>query len=154
MHTVYTFCMIGKIQYHCKAKVNWGPQNGWIKLLGESNQMQMKSLEWRHNGRDSVSNHQPHDCSLNRLFRRRSKKPSKLRVTGLCAGNSPGTGEFPAQRASNAENVSIWWRHHVARRMQYSQFQMSDLFPYNARRISVTYTKHNYLYVLIITVNA
>ena len=29
----------------------------------------------------------------------------------LCAGNSPVTGEFPAQRASNAENVSIWWRH-------------------------------------------
>ena len=28
-------------------------------------------------------------------------------------GNSPGTGEFPAQMASNAENVSIWWRHHV-----------------------------------------
>ena len=27
-------------------------------------------------------------------------------------GNSPGTGEFPAQMASNAENVSIWWRHH------------------------------------------
>ena len=38
---------------------------------------------------------------------------SKLRVTGLCVGNSPGTGEFPAQMASNAENVSIWWRHHV-----------------------------------------
>ena len=37
---------------------------------------------------------------------------SKLRVTGLCVGNSPGTGEFPAQMASNAENVSIWWRHH------------------------------------------
>ena len=36
----------------------------------------------------------------------------KLRVTGLCAGNLPGTGEFPAQMASNAENVSIWWRHH------------------------------------------
>ena len=34
-------------------------------------------------------------------------------VTGLCAGNSPVTGEFPAQRASNAENVSIWWRHYV-----------------------------------------
>ena len=31
----------------------------------------------------------------------------------FCAGNSPGTGEFPAQMASNAENVSIWWRHHV-----------------------------------------
>ena len=36
-----------------------------------------------------------------------SKKTSKLRVTGLCAGNSPVTGEFPAQKASNAENVSI-----------------------------------------------
>ena len=70
------------------------------------------TLRWRHNGRDSVSNHQPHDCLLNRLFRRRSKKTSKLRVTGLCAGNSPGTGEFPAQMVSNAENVSIWWRHH------------------------------------------
>ena len=45
--------------------------------------------------------------------RRRSNKTSKLRVTGLCVGNSPLTGEFPAQRATNAENVSIWWRHHV-----------------------------------------
>ena len=47
-----------------------------------------------------------------RLFNRRSKKTSKLRVTGLCAWNSPGTGEFPAQMTSNAESVSIWWRHH------------------------------------------
>ena len=45
--------------------------------------------------------------------RRRSKKTSKLRVTGVCEGNSPVTGEFPAQRASNPENVSIWWLHHV-----------------------------------------
>ena len=41
------------------------------------------------------------------------RKHKKLRVTGLCVGNSPGTGEFPAQMASNAENASIWWRHHV-----------------------------------------
>ena len=33
------------------------------------------------------------------------KKTPKLRVTGLCAGNSPVTDEFPAQMASNAENV-------------------------------------------------
>ena len=70
------------------------------------------ALHWRHNDHDGVSNHQPHGCLLNRLFRRRSKKTSKLRVTGLCVGNSPVTGEFPAQRASYAENVSIWWRHH------------------------------------------
>ena len=43
---------------------------------------------------------------------RRSKKTAKLRVTGFCAGNSPVTGEFPAQRDSDAENVSIWWRHY------------------------------------------
>ena len=69
------------------------------------------SLRWRHNEGDGVSNHQPHDCLLKRFFRRRSKKTSKLRVTGLCAWNSPVTGEFPSQRTSNAENVSICWRH-------------------------------------------
>ena len=69
------------------------------------------SLQWRHNGRDSVSNHQPHGCLLSRLFRRRSKNISKILVTGLC-GKLPVTGEFPAQMASNAENFSIWWRHH------------------------------------------
>ena len=71
-----------------------------------------EGLRWRHNDHAGVSNHQPHGCLLNRLFRRKSKKTSKLRVTGLCAGNSPGTGEFPAQMASYTENVSIWWRHH------------------------------------------
>ena len=45
-------------------------------------------------------------------FRRRSKKTPKLRVTGPCAGTSPVTGEFLTQKANNAENVSIWWRHH------------------------------------------
>ena len=74
------------------------------------------TLQWRHNEHDGVSNHQPHDCWLNRLVRRRSKKTSKLRVTGLCEGNSPVTREFPTQRASNAGNVSIWWRHHVEKR--------------------------------------
>ena len=41
-------------------------------------------------------------------------KKSKIRVTGLCVGNSPVTGEFPAQKAGNAENVSIWWHHYRA----------------------------------------
>ena len=71
------------------------------------------SLLWRYNDRDGVTNHQTDDCLLNRLFRRRSKTPSKLRVTDLCLGNSPVTGDFPAQRASKAENYSIWWHHHV-----------------------------------------
>ena len=69
------------------------------------------SLQWRHDVHNSVSNHQPRHCLLNCSVSRRSKKISKLQATGLCAGNSPLTGEFPAQRASNAEKVSIWWRH-------------------------------------------
>ena len=56
---------------------------------------QHQALHWRHNDHDSVSNHQPHGCLLNRLFRRRSKKTSKLRVTGLCVGNSPGPVNSP-----------------------------------------------------------
>ena len=72
------------------------------------------ALQLRHNGDDGVPNHQPHDCLL-RLFGCRSKKTSKLRVTGLCERNSPAIGEFPEQRACNAENVSIWWRHHGIR---------------------------------------
>ena len=70
------------------------------------------TLHWRHNERDGISNHQPRDCLLNHLFRGRPQKVSKLHVTGLCNVNSLVTAEFPIQRASYAENVSIWWRHH------------------------------------------
>ena len=72
----------------------------------------LPALHWRHNDHDGVSNHQPHGCLLNCLFRRRPKKTSNSASLALC-GEFTGTGEFPAQRASDAENVSIWWRHHV-----------------------------------------
>ena len=71
--------------------------NTWIPL------QRVSTLQWCHNGL----------YGINRLFGRRSKKTSKLRVTGLCAGNSPGIGEIPAQMASNTENFCIWWRHRV-----------------------------------------
>ena len=62
------------------------------------------TLQWRVNEHDGVSNHRHLDDGLlHRLFRCRSKKTCKLRVTGFCEGNSSMTGEFPAQRASNAE---------------------------------------------------
>ena len=73
------------------------------KLRRESWLSAMTSLHWRHNDHDGVSNHQPRGCLLNRLFRRRSKKTSKLRITSLCTGKSLVTGEFPAQMTSNAE---------------------------------------------------
>ena len=69
----------------------------------------VRALQWCHNECNGISNYQHLDCLLNCLFRRRPKKTSKLLVTGLCEGNSIVTGEFPAQRASNEENISIWW---------------------------------------------
>ena len=72
----------------------------------------MYTLQWRHNECDGVSNHRRPGCLPNRWFRRRSKRTSKLSVAGFCEENSPVTGEFPAQRTSNAGNVSIWRRHH------------------------------------------
>ena len=68
---------------------------------------QSDTLQWRHDERDGVSNHQSDDCLLKRLFRGRTKKASTLRVTGIYVGNSPVTGEFHAQLASNAENVCL-----------------------------------------------
>ena len=59
------------------------------------------SSQWRHNERDGISNHQRLNCLLNCVFRRKSKKTSKLRVTGPCAGISWMTGEFPTQNSSN-----------------------------------------------------
>ena len=53
--------------------------------------MKWLPLKWHHYGRDGVSNH----CLFNRLFRLRSKKTSKLRVTGLCVGNWPGPVKSP-----------------------------------------------------------
>ena len=60
------------------------------------------TLQWGYNERNGISNHQPHNCLLNLLFRHRSMKTSKLRVTGLC------------EEKSLVKNVSIWWCHHEA----------------------------------------
>ena len=80
-------------------------------VLSRSNPCIMRTLQLHHNELYGVSNHRCLHCLLN-WFRRRLKKTSKLRVSGLCAGTSPVTGEFPAQNASNTENISILWRHH------------------------------------------
>ena len=64
------------------------------------------TLLWRHNMRHNGRHQKPDDCLFNLSFRRRSKKTSNLRVTGLCVGNSPH------KKASNMENIFIWWRQH------------------------------------------
>ena len=87
----------------------------------------LQTLHWRHTERNGVSNHQPHECLLNRLFRHRCKKTSKLCVTGLCEGNSPMTGEFPAQK------VSIWWRHNEGRVM----WSLDIIHVYRNKRLDI-----------------
>ena len=95
-HTLYFCCVLAVARY-----------TGGACMSGDS--AGIGPLREHYN---DVSNHQPHHCLLSRLFGLRSKKTSKLRVAGLCVGNSPVTGEFSAQMASNAEIVSIWWCHH------------------------------------------
>ena len=85
------------------------------------------TLQWRHNEHDGISNHRHLQCLLNYWFRPRSNKTPKLRVTGLCAENSPVTSECPAQKASNVENVPISWRHHGNRAADGLVYTVSDV---------------------------
>ena len=79
-------------------------------------------------------------------FWRRSKKISKLRVSGLCGGHLPVTGEFPAQMASNAENVSIWWRHHGPSASGAKQNNVVTNYSISQTRQTITKAKHVYIY--------
>ena len=96
IHSGYIMCHVAVI-INCN-KFKWSEI-----LIDRILLLLISSLQWRHNERNGVSNHQPHDCLLYCLLRRRSKKTSKLRVTGRYEGNSLVTGVFPAQRASNTE---------------------------------------------------
>ena len=82
-----------------------------ISSLTANVQKSEVSLQWRHNEHGYISNHQRLDCLLSPLFRHRTKKTSKLCVTGLCKGNLPVTSESP-HKGQYCENVSIWWCHH------------------------------------------
>ena len=70
------------------------------------------SLQWRHNGRDGVSNHLPPDCLLTVYSAADQRKHQSSASLSFVRGihRSP---VIPVQMASNAENVSIWWRHHA-----------------------------------------
>ena len=80
------------------------------------------SLRWRHNGRDSVSNHHPHDCLLNRLFRRRSKKTSNLMVSPkiTCAKNNMNKQSIKSKWLST---YSLW----ICR----SMYEAHDMKPFS-----------------------
>ena len=94
------WCVINRnAPHHHTTHIVLQPLNKFCSRVGD--RLATHSLQWRHYEHGGVSNHQLHDCLLRRLFRHRSRKTPKLRVTGLCEGNSPDPGEFPAQRTSN-----------------------------------------------------
>ena len=89
---------------HTKRAISLGKHVWMAVVFITEASVYIKTLLWRHNEPDGASNHQPYDCCLlNRLFGLRSKKTSKLHVTGFCAGNSPET--------NNTRLTSNWRRH-------------------------------------------
>ena len=107
------------------------------------------SLRWRHNDHDGVSNDQPHGCLLNRLFRRRSKKTSKLRVTGLCVGNSPGPVNSPhkgpvPRKMFPFDDVIMWWSD-LTVPVENVRNLFSFLYPVNGRLIIIVAMELEYI---------
>ena len=77
----------------------------WLKETSPFVHVAVCTLQWRHNERHWVSNHRHFDCILIAC------SGADQRIHQHSALLAFVTGEFPAQKASNAENVSIWWRH-------------------------------------------
>ena len=103
-----------KCQFLMVYRGTWGLFGIKVALTSHSTLRILMSLNWRHNDNDGVSNHQPHGCLLNRLFRRKSQKTPKLRVTGLCVGNSPGPVTSPhkwpvTRKMSPFDDVIMVW---------------------------------------------
>ena len=84
----------------------------WHKLIYYWITLGCVSLQWRDKGCDSVPNHQPRDCLLNRLFSRRSKKTSKLHVTGLCPGPVKSPHKWPVTRKMFPFDGVIMYSYH------------------------------------------
>ena len=66
--------------------------NTSITLYTSNGKINSITLLWRHNVRDGVSNHQPHDC-----------------YSTVYSGADQRKYQSSAALASNAENVSLWW---------------------------------------------
>ena len=72
-------------------------------------------------------------------------------LLAICAGNSPVTGEFPAQMARNAENVSIWWHHHVIfchlKWRQSRNQEICNFYPQSSKSVICIHMLQWYVYI-------
>ena len=69
-------------------------------------------------------------------------------LTALCAGNTQVTDEFPAKMASNAENVSIWWRHHDCRKCFHVMTSRYHVMTSQCHAASVSILRKVFFFVL------
>ena len=126
------------LQTYCSA---WYGSQNW--QCNTESVCDFDPLRWRHNDHAGVSNHQPHGCLLNRLFRRKSKKTSTLRVTGLCAGNSPEISRTNGQLRGKCfhlmtSSCHTEWSKAVRRTLCLPALTRSRLLPHLANNQSCT----------------
>ena len=85
------------------------PTGQWRQRLIDADWLPVviRLLQWCHNELDGVSIRRLIDCLVGRLFRRRSKKPSKLRVNWLWEGNSHVTGPVTQEMISFNDVIKV-----------------------------------------------
>ena len=102
---------------------SWDIAHSTFKLEISRSRSRPKStqtLEWRHNERDGVSNHQPHDCLLNRLFRRRCRKHQSSTSLAFMRGihhwpvNSPHKGPVTRNMFPFDDSISSVGDRHIS----------------------------------------
>ena len=105
----------------------------YVSGLGQKYTGRNTTEQWRHNGSDGVPNHQPQNGLLNRLFRIRSKKTSKLRVTGRWPVNSPH--KWPVTRKMFPFDDVIMNKNITWSIMDYYETYVCAYFPMQAWKI-------------------
>ena len=136
--------------------VNFGLYNEYLRSYLKDHNHEFTSilpLQRRRNGRDGVSNHRWLELFSTVCSGADKKtKTSKLLVAGLCEQDPLATGGLPSQKASNAENASIWWRHHgITYKGKYSTSPpVTGGFPSqkacNAENVSIWWCDHGITY--------
>ena len=107
------FCCVVVWLYHQLLWFMWyiyPYQSGFFTCTGTT----LWLLQWRHNGLDSISNHQHHDCLLKHLFRHRLKKTQSSTSLAFVRGihrrpvNSPHKGPVTRKIFPSDDVIMLW----------------------------------------------
>ena len=113
----------------------WNTQDRFTPCISTDtlNMLNISTFGGRHNGRDGASNHQPRDCLLNRLSDADQRKHQSSASLAFVWGIHRSPVNSPHKKASNAENVSVWWRYHEPP-LHISQKKMMDELWFNRNK--------------------